>query len=190
MDDRLTPFYTKAFEFNAHIQHISDVTSQSIPVNQRSIPYVGNGYFGIEISQNGEFYVKYGRHLSQPIHYQPIVDFKYIDEKSDIDEPHGKQAVVVDYVNGIVHKFLCFGNDFFISNEFYGNILLQLLHHVDNLNQFIMLLFFFLLAHRVVPQVFVQEVKLTNTRNLPFSIDVESFGPSHSWLNSETKFIK
>lgn len=188
MDDRLTPFYTKAFEFNAHIQHISESTGQSIPANQRSIPYVGNGYFGIEISRNGEFYVKYGRHLSQPIHYQPIVDFKYLDEQSDSsEEPHGKQALVVDYVNGVVHKFQCFGNDFFISNEFYGNFEEQI-SFGSHLNRFFNTILFFS-AHRIVPQVFVQEVKLTNTRNTPFSIDLESFGPSRSWLNAETKFI-
>lgn len=127
MDDRLTPFYSKAFEFNAHIQHIGNSVDQAIVglTNQRNIPYAGNGYFGIEIGQNSEFYVKYGRHLSQPIHYQPIVNLKYLDEKNentDEVEPYGKQAVVTDYVNGIVHKFQCFGNDFFISNDFYGKI--------------------------------------------------------------------
>lgn len=124
MDDRLTPFYSKAMEFNAHIQHISDSIDQSNePVNPRNIAYVGNGYFGIEIGQNSVFYVKYGRHLSQPIHYQPIANFKFMDETSDNtdDEPYGKQAIVVDYLNGIVHKFQCFGNDFSVSNEFYGN---------------------------------------------------------------------
>lgn len=45
-------------------------------------------------------------------------------------------------------------------------------------------------AHRVVPHVFVQEVKLTNTRNSPFSIDVETFGPSVEWSSSETKYVK
>lgn len=126
MDDRLTPFYSKALEFNAHIQHISDSVDQAIVglTNQRNIPYVGNGYFGIEIGKNSEIYVKYGRHLSQSIHYQPIVNLKYLDEKAentDEPEPYGKQGVVTDYVNGIVHKFQCFGNDFFISNDFYGN---------------------------------------------------------------------
>lgn len=126
MDDRLTPFYSKALEFNAHIQHIGDSIDPAIVglTNQRNIPYVGNGYFGIEIGKSSEFYVKYGRHLSQPIHYQPIVNFKYADEKNentDEAEPYGKQAIVTDYVNGIVHKYQCFGNDFFISNDFYGN---------------------------------------------------------------------
>lgn len=127
MDDRLTPFYSKAFEFNAHIQHIGESVDQAIVglTNQRNIPYAGNGYFGIEIGQNSEIYVKYGRHLSQPIHYQPIANFKYLDEKSENTEeaePYGKQAVVTDYASGIIHKFQCFGNDFFISNDFYGKI--------------------------------------------------------------------
>lgn len=126
MDDRLTPFYSKAFEFNANIRHITDSTEQSTAqLNQRYIPYAGNGYFGIEIGKNAQFYVKYGRHLSQPINYQPIVDFRYVDkiDDSSIDEPHGKQSIVVDYINGIVHKFQCFGSDFFISHEFYGKSL-------------------------------------------------------------------
>lgn len=45
-------------------------------------------------------------------------------------------------------------------------------------------------AHRVVPQVFIQEVKLTNTRTTPFSIDLETKGPDTDWTNSETKYIK
>lgn len=46
------------------------------------------------------------------------------------------------------------------------------------------------LAHRVVPHVFVQEVKITNMRNIPFSIDLEVYGPSQAWQNSDTKFVK
>lgn len=130
MDDRLTPFYSKAFEFNAHIHHIRDSTGHSTQsINLRNIPYVGNGYFGIEINKNAPFYVKYGRHLSQPINYQPIVDFRYLDASDNsFDEPHGKQSIVVDYINGVVHKFQCFGNDFFISHEFYGNFVTLLLY--------------------------------------------------------------
>lgn len=48
---------------------------------------------------------------------------------------------------------------------------------------------FYFTADRIVPQVFVQEVKLTNLRNSPFSIDLETFGPSRSWMNANTKFI-
>lgn len=126
MDDRLTPFYSKALEFNAHIQHVgdtADLTNIGL-TNHQNIPYVGNGYFGIEIGQNAEFYVKYGRHLSQSIPYQPIVNFKYLNENGedkDENEPYGKLAIVTDYINGVVQKFQCFGNDFFISNDFYGN---------------------------------------------------------------------
>lgn len=128
MDDRLTPFYSKAIEFNAHIQHLvqsNDDTASigSYATNQRNIPYVGNGYFGLEIANDAALHVKYGRHLSQSIGYQPIVRFEYHNEASDFssnDDINGKQAIVVDYVNGVVHKFQCFGSDFFISNDFYG----------------------------------------------------------------------
>lgn len=126
MDDRLTPFYSKALEFNAHIRHITD-PSEDFPSplsHQRYIPYAGNGYFGIEIGKDAPFFIKYGRHLSQPIDYQPIVDFRFSDfvGEDSIEEPYGKQSVVVDYVNGVVHKFQCFGSDFFISHDFYGKI--------------------------------------------------------------------
>lgn len=128
MDDRLTPFYSKALEFNAHIQHITEDTSHpEFPFNQRNVAYVGNGYFGIEIERKTPIYVKYGRHLSQTVHYQPIVDFSYLGATTNDspDEPHGKQSIVVDYINGVVHRFQCFGNDFFISHDFYGNYLIH-----------------------------------------------------------------
>lgn len=122
MDDRLTPFYNKAAEFNALIQHheesINDPLSNHFDKNHHIIPYVGNGYIGIEIARDATFYIKYGRHLSQSIPYKPIVEFKYGDDI--IDGPDGKQASVIDFVNGIVYKFQCFGSDFFISSDFYG----------------------------------------------------------------------
>lgn len=126
MDDRLTPFYTKAYEFNARIQHFSsagdDTTSRAYAINQRNIPYIGNGLFGLETHDDARFYVKYGRHLSQAIDYRPVVRATHRPAASDdFAEPlNTKQAVVVDYLNGIVHKFQCFGSDFFIAHEFYG----------------------------------------------------------------------
>lgn len=120
MDDRLTPFYNKAAEFNALIQHIGQSTNDPVEHFDKPhiIPYVGNGFFGLEIERDAMFHVKYGRHLSQSIPYKPIVEFEYRDETND--EPNGKQATVIDFTNGIVHKFQCFGSEFFISNDFYG----------------------------------------------------------------------
>lgn len=71
------------------------------------------------------------------------------------------------------------------------NTSLKLTIPMNIMNCFLRIHFYFKFsAHRVVPHVFVQEVKLTNTRNTPFSIDVETFGPSVSWSGSETKFVK
>lgn len=124
LDDRLTPFYNKAAEFNALIKHFGD-SGENDPLSehfdrlsQRFVPYAGNGYFGLEIARDAMFHVKYGRHLSQAIPYKPIVEFEYNDGSGM--ELNGKQATVVDFVNGIVHKYQCFGSDFFITNDFYG----------------------------------------------------------------------
>lgn len=123
MDDRLTPFYTKAFEFNAQITHPDvDPTSQRYPEwTHRLPPYVGNGYFGVDVTRKTPIHVKYGRHLSQAINFHPIVEFESGDEYgSGTDGTTGNQAVVIDFVNGIVHKFQCFGSDYSVSSDFYG----------------------------------------------------------------------
>lgn len=153
------------------------------------IPYVGNGYFGLEIANTAPIYVKYGRYLSKAINYHPVVEFEYQDDtESDFDDgKNGKQAFVVDYVNGVAHKFQCFGNDFFISNDFYGiNSFFLLFLSNFNIKVWIS---FVSLAHRILPQVFVQEVKLTNMRNTPFSINVITSGLG-DWQKSQTKYIK
>lgn len=125
MDDRLTPYYSRAMDFNAYIVHYTssdDGQQYSYASDQRNIPYVGNGWFGLEIGENANFFVKYGRYLSQSINYQPIIGLIHRPDMVDDlnSQLDAKQAAVVDYLNGVVHKFQCFGNDFFISQNFYG----------------------------------------------------------------------
>lgn len=125
MDDRLTPYYSKAMDFNAYIIHYAksdDGKSSQYAVDQRNIPYIGNGWFGLEVSDDASFFVKYGRHLSESINYQPITVLNHKPDMIDdfTSELDTKQAVIVDYLSGIVHKFQCSGNDFFISQNVYG----------------------------------------------------------------------
>lgn len=68
-------------------------------------------------------FVKYGRHLSQPINYYPIVSTLESSNSAadDIDAGvESKRSIVVDYVNGIVHDFKCFSKDLFVTHNFYG----------------------------------------------------------------------
>lgn len=162
LDDRLTSFYTKAADFNAYIQHYTisyeDNTIKSQPINQRNIPYVGNGYFGLEIDDQAKLFTKYGRHLSQIVEYQPIITtIPRSDNKILLD---GKQAIVIDYINGIVHKFQCFGSEFSISHDFY--------------------------AHRTIPNVFIQEIKTINLVNSLIEIELKSMG-SKNWATANRR---
>lgn len=124
MDDRLTPFYSRAFEFNAQI---TQPNSPSVPRRyfesiHQLVPYVGNGYFGIGAVRSTPFHVKYGRHLSQPVNFHPVVEFESADGYSSGSEAaQGNQAFVIDYLSGVVHKFQCFENEYTISSDFYGN---------------------------------------------------------------------
>lgn len=43
-------------------------------------------------------------------------------------------------------------------------------------------------AHRVLPQVFIQEVRFTNTRNTLFNIDVPVNKEDNTW--SPSRYIK
>lgn len=94
LDDRLTPFYMKSIEFNANIRHNPVQSARE----SLFIPYVGNGFFGVEIQPNANMYIKYGRYLSQPVQFHPIVS---VTHRSTFQN---NEAYVVDYVNGFVHR--------------------------------------------------------------------------------------
>lgn len=96
IDDRLTPFYIKSLEYNANIKHYPSDTSKTT-VENNFIPYIGNGLFGLEIQEDANIQIKYGRVLSLPVFFHPIVS---VSHKS-IDN---RGATVVDYQNGIVHR--------------------------------------------------------------------------------------
>lgn len=94
LDDRLTPFYMKSIEFNANIRH-NPVQS---PRESLFVPYVGNGFLGVDITPNAIIYIKYGRYLSQPVLFHPIVS---VTHRSTFQS---NEAYVVDYLNGFVHR--------------------------------------------------------------------------------------
>lgn len=56
MDDRLTPFYLDNFEFNAHIR-----SNPTYPEDLSMLPYIGNGMFSLEISEDAHLNIREGR---------------------------------------------------------------------------------------------------------------------------------
>lgn len=60
---------------------------------QAQISYVGNGIFGLEVSQDAHFNIKEGRALMVGLPFAPIVSVAKNQEKI-------KEVSVVDYENG------------------------------------------------------------------------------------------
>uniref|UniRef100_A0A2M4BH78 Putative conserved plasma membrane protein n=1 Tax=Anopheles marajoara TaxID=58244 RepID=A0A2M4BH78_9DIPT len=134
MDDRLTPFYLQNLEYNVNIRHQPPLEHE-----HDAIPYVGNGWFGLEVQTDAHLNIFRGRALLQPVHFHPIVSVTSAGQTF-------REATVVEYLNGIVHRFQCFAEGYYVSYQYY--------------------------AHRTLPSVFVQELQLTNTKNQLMDIDL------------------
>ncbi|KAI8043367.1 uncharacterized protein KIAA2013 homolog [Drosophila gunungcola] len=135
MDDRLTPFILQNYEFDANIRHVSPA---KMPGERDFTPYVGNGYLGLEIAHDAFVNIKNGRSMQLPIRLQPVVS---VTGGSNGE----KEATVVEYLTGMVHRFQCFAG-YFVSYTYY--------------------------AHRTQPNIFMQELQITNTRNLIEDIEL------------------
>jgi len=112
------------------------VSPAKIPGDSDYTPYVGNGYLGLEIAHDAFLNIKNGRAMQLPIRFQPVVSVSSDGEK---------EATVVEYLTGMVHRFQCFAG-YFVSYTYY--------------------------AHRTQPNIFMQEVQITNTRNLLEDIEL------------------
>ncbi|XP_055637924.1 uncharacterized protein KIAA2013 homolog [Toxorhynchites rutilus septentrionalis] len=153
MDDRLTPFYLQNLEYGVNIRH-----QPVFPHEHDAIPYVGNGYFGLEIQEDAHLNIFRGRALQQPVNFHPVVS---VATGGGL-ETH-RQATVVEYLSGIVHRFQCFSEGYYASYQYY--------------------------AHRTIPSVLVQEIQITNTKNQ--LVDVELVAPRISdWPTAVTKSVK
>lgn len=94
-------------EYNANIQHVPPLAEE-----RKNIPYVGNGYFGLEISADALLHLKYGRVIQLATQIQPIMSImKQHPQESpvpltDINESGsmGLEAVVTEYLTGMVWR--------------------------------------------------------------------------------------
>ena len=120
---------------NAHVRH-----QPSRPDDSIFLPYVGNGHFGLSItseeSKPSLFIPSAGptRSLSVPVSFQPIVQLSNSEHESY------QKAQVTNYLKGLVHDVTCFadgsGSDLSSSQQIY--------------------------AHRAIPEVLVQDIKIHN----------------------------
>lgn len=111
-----------------------------MPGERDFTPYVGNGYLGLEIAHDAFLNIKNGRAMQLPIPFQPVVSVSGGSASGG-----EKEATVVEYLTGMVHRFQCFAG-YFVSYTYY--------------------------AHRTQPNIFMQELQITNTRNLLEDIEL------------------
>lgn len=141
MDDRLTPYILQNYEYDANIRHVAPL----LPGERDYTPYVGNGYIGLEVSHDASVNIKHGRAMQLAIRFQPVLSVSEGGSGGGQVAPSEKEATVVEYLTGMVHRFQCFSG-YFVSHTLY--------------------------AHRTQPNVLMQEVQITNTRNTIDSIQL------------------
>lgn len=126
MDDCLTPYFQQNEDYDANIRHMPHLEGE-----RNIVPYIGNGYFSLEISNEAHLNIQYSRSLNLPVYVHPLVSISYGNKLF-------QESTVTDYRNGIVHRFQCF-QDLYVAYEYY--------------------------AHRTIPEILVQEIKITNIKN-------------------------
>lgn len=82
-------------------------------VGLHDIPYVGNGIFGLEVSQDAHFNIKEGRAMLLNLPFAPIVSVAKNQETM-------KEVAVVEYLNGIVTRHQCF-DDYQVKSLYYAH---------------------------------------------------------------------
>lgn len=82
-------------------------------VGLQDIPYVGNGIFGLEVTQDANFNIKEGRTMALSLPFAPIVSIAKNQETV-------KEVTVVEYVNGLVNRFQCF-DDYQVKYLYYAH---------------------------------------------------------------------
>lgn len=160
VNDKIIQHSTDLAAFNAHVQH------RPFPISGDSdfLPYVGNGLFGLSLSDiSQELFISTqssSRTLTVPVSFKPLITVK---NDLDLDS---KSAKVVNYVKGLIHDVTCYDDglegssgDISISRQIY--------------------------AHRTIPEVLVQEIRITNPTGADQLFQLERLGISN-WKSASS----
>jgi len=124
---------------NGHIMH-----KPHRPGDSNYLPYIGNGYFGLSMSDVREnLFVSPAGHfrtLTVPVSFQPVI---HITSNEYENRENQQSARVVNFVKGLLFDVVCYDDGLEGSS---GDISLSRRIY----------------AHRAIPEVLVQEIKITN----------------------------
>ena len=116
------------------------------------LAYVGNGYFGMSVSSDSEINIKSKRTLSVPVPFKPLVKLTLVGEGQE------ELGVVTDYIRGVVRVGSCHQE----QGSFEDPVTVT-----SNV-----------IAHRTVPGVLVQDIRVHNPTSQPKQIGLERLGIS------------
>ena len=114
------------------------------------LAYIGNGYFGMSVSPNSEINIKSRRTLSVPVPYKPIVHLTLVGEGEE------EVGMVNDYIRGTVTSVQCMSE----VGSFEDPVTVT-----SNV-----------MAHRTVPGVLVQDIRVHNPTSQSKQINLERLG--------------
>jgi len=129
------------------------------------VSYVGNGHVGLSVSAESEIYVKFKRSLSMAVNYKPLVSV-FLEDGGQLES-----AQVTDYRQGVVSSLMCLGGDEWEEEP------VSITSNV--------------FAHRILPGLIVQEVKIYNPGQRTAQLSIEKLGITQ-WegATSQTKVIE
>lgn len=134
--------------------HILHFPSEPDEPKNRFLHFVGNGVIGSETRPDSPLYIKSERVLSMAVPFQPIVSV-FLDHGD-----HGREASVIQYIHGLAQKVQCIpshGSCITVTHQIY--------------------------AHRTIPSLLVQDIKITNPTDQDVILSTERTGLS-KWLTS------
>nr|XP_027211803.1 uncharacterized protein KIAA2013 homolog isoform X2 [Penaeus vannamei] len=131
-----------------------------LPEEEPFLPYVGNGLLGVSLDQESPIYIRSGRTLSLPVNYRPIT-------LVSVDGMSVKEAIVTEYTTGTVHRLQSWDQP--------GIGPLDVTYK--------------LYAHRTMPSLLLQDIKITNPTDQDAIVDVEQMGLG-DWPSAATESIK
>jgi len=170
--------------FSAHIRHSPKLSGEQGKANY--LEYVGNGHFGLAPPQaagadffdgadialegghalhDASFYIRGGnqRVLRTKVNYQPVLKLSVDRDFVPVRSQH--TASVVSYRKGLIHTVECYRvgaskeKDFSVDHQVY--------------------------AHRAIPHVLVQEIKISNPTSSDKLFNIERIGIS-KWDGAES----
>ncbi|CAO1413641.1 unnamed protein product [Diamesa tonsa] len=114
IDDSLTRFYSAIEQNDVNIRGGLPTIDEEEQTNKLdAIPYIGNGIFGLEISQDAHFNIKEGRALLLEVPFAPIVSLSTTNGEF-------QESFVVEYINGLTYRFQCF-NEYSAKYQYYAH---------------------------------------------------------------------